>query len=175
MMSPRRARPARPAGRNDAARDADGDRSDADSTAQDDAERTADRLHSAAIHLLRRLRREDAKSGLSAPRLSALSVLVFGGPLTLGELANVEQVRPPTMTRLVSALEADGLVTREPDANDGRLTRIRTTPKGRTLLLRGRARRVGALAAEVRALGETDRAAVASAVAILEGVIERLR
>jgi DNA-binding MarR family transcriptional regulator len=156
-------------------RDADGDRSDADSTAQDDAERTADRLHSAAIHLLRRLRREDAKSGLSAPRLSALSVLVFGGPLTLGELANVEQVRPPTMTRLVSALEADGLVTREPDANDGRLTRIRATPKGRTLLLRGRARRVSALAAEVRGLGETDRAAVASAVAILEGVIERLR
>jgi hypothetical protein len=80
-------------------------------SAQDDAERTADRLHSAAIHLLRRLRREDAKSGLSAPRLSALSVLVFGGPLTLGELANAEQVRPPTMTRLVTALEADGRVS----------------------------------------------------------------
>ena len=93
-------------------------------SAQDDAERTADRLHSAAIHLLRRLRREDAQSGLSAPRLSALSVLVFGGPLTLGELANAEQVRPPTMTRLVTALEADGLVTREPDASDGRLTRV---------------------------------------------------
>jgi hypothetical protein len=70
---------------------------------RDDAEAIADRLHSAAIHLLRRLRREDATSGLSAPRLSALSVIVFGGPLTLGELANAEQVRPPTMTRLVSA------------------------------------------------------------------------
>ena len=101
---------------------------------QDEAEVIADRLHSAAIHLLRRLRREDTKSGLSAPRLSALSVLVFGGPVTLGELANAEQVRPPTMTRLISALEAEGLVSREADPDDGRLTRIRATPKGRALL-----------------------------------------
>jgi len=144
-------------------------------SAQDDAERTADRLHSAAIHLLRRLRREDAQSGLSAPRLSALSVLVFGGPLTLGELANAEQVRPPTMTRLVTALEADGLVTREPDASDGRLTRIRATPNGRTLLLRGRARRVAALTAEVRALAPDEREVLDAAVTILEGVIDRLR
>jgi DNA-binding MarR family transcriptional regulator len=143
--------------------------------APDDAERTADRLHSAAIHLLRRLRREDAKTGLSAPRLSALSVVVFGGPLTLGELASAEQVRPPTMTRLVSALEDEGLVTRGPDATDGRLTRIRATPKGRTLLMRGRARRVAALAAEVRALAEADREVVERAIAILEGVIGRLR
>ena len=144
-------------------------------SAQDDAERTADRLHSAAIHLLRRLRREDATSGLSAPRLSALSVLVFGGPLTLGELANAEQVRPPTMTRLVTALEADGLVTREPDASDGRLTRIRATPNGRTLLLRGRARRVAALTAEVRALAPDEREVLDAAVTVLEGVIDRLR
>ena len=144
-------------------------------SAQDDAERTADRLHSAAIHLLRRLRREDAQSGLSAPRLSALSVLVFGGPLTLGELANAEQVRPPTMTRLVTALEADGLVTREPDASDGRVTRIRATPNGRTLLLRGRARRVAALTAEVRALAPDEREVLDAAVTILEGVIDRLR
>ena len=144
-------------------------------SAQDDAERTADRLHSAAIHLLRRLRREDATSGLSAPRLSALSVLVFGGPLTLGELANAEQVRPPTMTRLVTALEAEGLVTREPDASDGRLTRIRATPNGRTLLLRGRARRVAALTAEVRALAPDEREVLDAAVTVLEGVIDRLR
>lgn len=143
--------------------------------ATDPAERTSDRLHSAAIHLLRRLRREDARTGLSAPRLSALSVVVFGGPLTLGELANAEQVRPPTMTRLVSALEDEGLVTREPDASDGRLTRIRATARGRTLLMRGRARRVAALSAEVRALTEADRDVVERAVEILEGVIGRLR
>src|SRR4029453_19459180 len=109
--------------------------------AQDDAQRTADRLHSAAIPLLRRLRREDSKSGLSAPRLSALSVIVFGGPLTLGELANAEQVRPPTMTRLVSALEDAGLVARVADPEDKRLTRIRATAKGRALLFPGRAPR----------------------------------
>src|ERR687883_145288 len=82
---------------------------------QDAATRLADRLHSAAIHLLRRLRREDARTGLSGPRLSALSVVVFAGPRTLGELAAAEQVRPPTMTRLVQALEREGLVARDPD------------------------------------------------------------
>lgn len=142
---------------------------------QDEAEVIADRLHSAAIHLLRRLRREDTKSGLSAPRLSALSVIVFGGPVTLGELANAEQVRPPTMTRLVSALEAQGLVSREADPEDGRLTRIRATPKGRALLFRGRARRVAALAAEVRGLGAGERAELDRALTILDGVIARLR
>ena len=141
----------------------------------DQAEQTADRLHSAAIHLLRKLRREDTKTGLSAPRLSALSVVVFGGPLTLGELANAEQVRPPTMTRLVSGLEDDGLVTRAPDATDGRLTRIHATAKGRALLVKGRARRVAALSAEVRALADQDRSVIERAVTILEGVIGRLR
>lgn len=142
---------------------------------RDEAEVIADRLHSAAIHLLRRLRREDASTGLSAPRLSALSVIVFGGPLTLGELANAEQVRPPTMTRLVSALEDDGLVTREADPDDKRLTRIRATQKGRALLFRGRARRVAALTAEVRGLEPGERGELTRALAILDGVITRLR
>jgi DNA-binding MarR family transcriptional regulator len=142
---------------------------------RDDAEAIADRLHSAAIHLLRRLRREDATSGLSAPRLSALSVIVFGGPLTLGELANAEQVRPPTMTRLVSALEDAGLVGREADPEDKRLTRIRATAKGRSLLSQGRARRVAALTEEVRALASGERADLARALAILDEVIARLR
>src|SRR5665811_244600 len=72
----------------------------------------ADRVHSAAIHLLRALRKQDDKWGLSAPRLSALSVVVFSGRITLGGLARAEQVRPPTMTRLVRALELQKLVTR---------------------------------------------------------------
>jgi len=141
----------------------------------DVAERTADRLHSAAIHLLRRLRRQDARWGLSAPRLSALSVLVFGGrALTLGELAATEQVKPPTMTRLVSALEAQGLVARESDPDDGRVTRIRATPRGHTLLARGRAARVAALSAELRALTPSERELLAEAVTVLERVIPRL-
>src|SRR5690348_6917297 len=90
----------------------------------------ADKLHSAALHLLRSLRKVDAASGITAPRLSVLSVVVFGGPRTLGELALAEQVKPPTMTRLVAALEAEGLVKREVDREDRRTTRIHATKKG---------------------------------------------
>jgi len=136
----------------------------------------ADRLHSAAIHLLRWLRREDAGIGLSAPRLSALSVIVFGGgPVTLGQLAAAEQVRAPTMTRLVNGLEADGLVTREPDAADARVTLIRATAKGRALLEAGRARRVAALARPLAALDHEDRAALARAAVLIEKLATRAR
>src|SRR5258708_17024366 len=76
------------------------------------------RLHSAAIHLLRRARRVDTESQVPAPQLSALSVIVYAGPITLGALAAAEQVRPPTMTRLVAAMEAAALVRREPDGED---------------------------------------------------------
>ncbi len=94
----------------------------------------ADRLHSAAIHLLRRLRRTDEATGLSPARLSALSVVVFAGARTLGELASIEQVRPPTMTHLVKGLEHQGLVKRESDDDDRRVARIRATDEGRQLL-----------------------------------------
>ena len=129
----------------------------------------ADRLHSAAIHLLRWLRREDAATGLSAPRLSALSVLVFGGgPVTLGQLAAAEQVRAPTMTRLVNGLEADGLVTRQADPGDARVTRIRATARGRALLEAGRARRVAALARPLADLSGEERALLGRAAALIE-------
>ena len=133
--------------------------------------RVADRLHSAAIHLLRRLRREDDAAGLTAPRLSALSVVVFGGPLTLGELAAAEQVRPPTMTRLVTALEAQGLIRRESDARDGRLTRVHATPKAREILAAGRARRVRALARQLEALPAGDLETLERAADILEALL----
>ena len=140
----------------------------------DAATELADRLHSAAIHLLRRLRREAARTGLSGPRLSALSVVVFAGPLTLGELAAAEQVKPPTMTRLVRALEARGLVTREGDENDGRVVRLRATAKGRSLMAQGRARRVRALAEGLRTLEGAERAALGEAVDVLERIVPRL-
>jgi DNA-binding MarR family transcriptional regulator len=133
----------------------------------------ADRLHSSAIHLLRQLRREDEASGLTAPRLSALSVLVFGGGQTLGGLAAAEQVRPPTMTRLVQALERDGLVRREADASDGRVVRIHATALGRRLLYEGRARRVAVLAGQLTGLRESERVALESAVSILERMLGR--
>lgn len=107
----------------------------------------ADRFHSAAIHTLRYVRREDPATGVPAARLSALSVLVFGGPRTLGELAAAEQVRPPTMTRIVQALEEDGLVRRGRDPDDGRVVRIRATAKGQRVMRQGRERRITNLAA----------------------------
>lgn len=131
----------------------------------------ADRLHSAAIHLLRRLRRVDAASGLTAPRLSALSVLVFGGGrLTLGQLAAAEQVRPPTMSRLVQSLEADGLILRERDPADGRITYLRASPKGAAVLRAGRGRRVAALAARLGELTGAERDLLGRAATLLERV-----
>lgn len=140
----------------------------------DAAMELADRLHSAAIHLLRRLRRVDTTTGLSGPRLSALSVVVFAGPLTLGELAAAEQVRPPTMTRLVRALEAHGLVTRETDEHDGRVVRLSATAKGRKLMAEGRARRVSTLAEGLRTLDAADMASLESAIDTLERVVRQL-
>src|SRR4029079_2241199 len=102
----------------------------------------AARIHSAALHLLRRLAQEDRATGVSAPRLSALSVLVFGGPRTIGALAAVEGVTPPTMTRLAAAMAADGLVDRLPDPTDRRVVNVQASATGRSLLLAGRDRRV---------------------------------
>jgi DNA-binding MarR family transcriptional regulator len=128
----------------------------------------ADRFHSAAIHALRHVRRADPESGLSAARLSALSVLVFGGPRTLGELAAAEQVRPATMTRIVQALEHDGLVRREPDPGDGRVTRLRATAKGERVMWRGRKRRVSQLAQLLSGLSAKEVAHVQKAAELVE-------
>jgi DNA-binding MarR family transcriptional regulator len=130
----------------------------------------ADRLHSAAIHLLRRLRREDDASGLPAPQLSALSVIVFGGPLTLGDLARAEQVRPPTISKLIVALEQQGLVEREVDTGDRRVVRVRATSRGTKVLQDGRQRRVAALVSSLGALSARDRALLARALPVLERI-----
>jgi DNA-binding MarR family transcriptional regulator len=134
----------------------------------------AEQMHSAAIHLLRKLRREDAESGLNAPRLSALSVIVFAGPVTLGDLAAAEQVRPPTMTRIVDALVKQGLVTRSRNAEDGRSTLIAATAAGRKLLMQGRERRVRALATQIAALSLRDRSALEESAEILKRVIDAI-
>ena len=128
----------------------------------------ADRFHSAAIHALRHVRRDDAASGLSAARLSALSVLVFGGARTLGELAAAEHVRPATMTRIVQALEEDGLVSRERDRQDRRVTRLRATAKGERVLWRGRERRVQNLATLLSRLDRREIARVREAAELVE-------
>jgi DNA-binding MarR family transcriptional regulator len=131
----------------------------------------ADRLHSAAIHLLRRIRKVDEASGLSAARLSALSVLVFGGPTTVGGLARAEQVSAPTMSRLVSGLERDGFVVREADEGDARAVRVRATAKGTRVLQEGRRRRVAELDELLDGLSDEQLRTLGSAAEIMERVL----
>ena len=138
--------------------------------AQDRVEQLADALHSAAIHLLRRLRKSDAASGLSPARLSALSVIAFGGPLRISDLARAEQVRTPTMTPIVGALEEQGLIVRETDARDARAAILRATARGQKLMAEGRARRVATLAQQLRDLPAQDRAVLTKAAVLLQNL-----
>ena len=133
----------------------------------------ADRLHSVAIHLLRRVRSQDSASGEGPARLSALSVLVFGGPMTLGQLAAAEQVKPPTMTRIVAGLEASGLARRVADPADARRIRIQVTAEGTHRLQQARRRRIEHLAQGLEVLSRKDLLWLREAVEILEGVLKR--
>jgi len=134
----------------------------------------ADALHSAAIHLLRGIRKEDAKSGVGPARLSALSVLVFAGPMRLTELAALEQVKPPTMTKVVAGLEGAGLVRRQTDATDARAVRLEATARGTKLLQDGRRRRVQRLSLALQTLDAADVDTLARAAAIIERIVPAL-
>jgi|ERR1700676_3096831 DNA-binding MarR family transcriptional regulator len=137
------------------------------------ATEVADQLHSAAIHLLRRLRVRDRESGIGPAQLSALSVLVFGGPRSLGELAEAEQVRPPTMSRIVAGLQRSRLVCRHA-TEDGRRVRLEATPKGVSLMWEGRKRRVESLAKALASLPENERQQLSDALALLQQIIRNL-
>jgi DNA-binding MarR family transcriptional regulator len=130
----------------------------------------ADRLHSAAIHLLRRVRQVDQAGRLGPARLSALSVVVFAGPVTLGQLAEAEQVTPATISRLVKGLEHARLVTRRSDPGDGRVTWLEPTAKGKELLFEGRRRRVAYLRALMEPLAESQVALLSEAAEVIEGL-----
>jgi len=131
---------------------------------------TADRLHSAAIHLLRRVRRSDPLTGVPAAQLSALSVLM-GGPRSLGEMAAAEQVRPPTMSTLVVDMERAGLVRRSSDPSDARIVRLEMTAKGRRVLAKGREMRIADIERRIKRLDPREIATVADAVAIVERML----
>jgi DNA-binding MarR family transcriptional regulator len=131
----------------------------------------ADRLHSSAIHLLRRVRRHDAESGEGPARLSALSVLVFAGPKTLGDLAAAEQVKPPTMSRIVAGLVRSRLVSIAADPRDARRMRIRATAKGARLLEQARQRRIASLASRLESLPSGDLAQLSTASEILKKLL----
>ena len=133
----------------------------------------ADRLHSLAIHLLRRIRRGDDAAGLSAPRLSALSVVIYRGPISLTELAKAEGVTAPTMTRLVQALVKSGLVEKSSDETDNRVVLLRATPAGRSTLDVARTRRLASLEELLSGLDADDAALVERAVSALEPLLRR--
>jgi DNA-binding MarR family transcriptional regulator len=135
----------------------------------------ADRLHSLAIHLLRMVRVQDAATGVAPARLSALSVIVFGGPLSLNDLAAAEQVRPPTMSRIVDALEAAGLARRRVNPDDRRALMIEATDNGVKILHEGRRRRVRMLARQLEGLRASELEQVESAVNLLERALRNTR
>jgi DNA-binding MarR family transcriptional regulator len=135
-----------------------------------EVEAVADRLQSAALHLLRRLREQDDALGISPPRLSALSVVVYAGPIGIGTLAAAEGVAAPTMSRLVDALQRDGLVRREADPADARGILVRATSKGARVLAKGRRRRIETLAGVLEGLSPHELAAVARGAELIERV-----
>jgi len=127
----------------------------------------AERLHSAAIRLLRRVRVADDETGLSAPKLSALAVLVFGGPMNLKDLARAEQVTPPTMSKLVADLQSQGLAAKRADREDKRGVRIEVTAKGAALMEEGRARRLALLRKKLAQLPKAELELLGSAAALM--------
>jgi DNA-binding MarR family transcriptional regulator len=140
--------------------------------ARSDVLAVADRLHSAAIHLLRRVRKQDVATGEGPARLSALSVLVFGGPKTLGGLSAAEQVKPPTMSRIVAGLARSRLVEITADPQDARRMHIRATAKGTRLLQKGRQLRISYLADHLDALSPMELTQLAQAVEILQKLLQ---
>ena len=131
----------------------------------------ASRLHSLAIHLLRRAWAHDAEMGLSRARASALSVLVYRGALTMTELAAAEHVTLATMSKLAAALEADGWIERVAHPRDARAVQLSATAAGRAAIERGRLRRVEAVRGILQSVDATDLATIARAVGVLEEAV----
>jgi DNA-binding MarR family transcriptional regulator len=136
-----------------------------------DAAVVAMQLHSAAIHLLRTVRKVDPASGLTPQRLSAMSVVVFGGARTMRDLAAAEQVSVPTMSRLVQALEQEGLLTREVDPDDRRSEHLVATAKGKRLLKQGQDRRLRLVSHILERMPPADFHALARGVPALQQAI----
>jgi len=134
---------------------------------------TPELLHSAALRLLRHARVADVEMDLDGPRASALSVLVFGGSMPLGRLAELEQVSPPAITKTVTALETAGLAVRERSPDDRRVVLVRATDAGRALLLRGRDARVKRVTQLIGDLPERDRRTLHRAAEIILTRLER--
>src|SRR5213082_912767 len=127
----------------------------------------AARLRLSATRLARRLRQESG-AGLSPSQQSALAVVANHGPLTLGALAEHERVAPPSITKVVSKLECDGLVTRTPDPSDRRICRVAISPDGEALLEESRRRKTAWLAACINELSPERLRRLADALDVLD-------
>jgi DNA-binding MarR family transcriptional regulator len=138
-------------------------------------EAVASALNSGAIHLLRSLAAVDRLAGLTPARLSALSVIVFGGPRPLGELAAAERVAGPTMTRIVDGLVAGGLAERRPDPRDGRAALIAATPAGDALMRAAAGRRISAIADAIGELPAADRRRLVASAGLLDRLATTIR
>jgi DNA-binding MarR family transcriptional regulator len=136
------------------------------------AEQAANAIHSAAIHLLRSLRREDTRLGVGPAGLSVLSVLVFGGPKSMAQLAEIEDVKRPTMTRIVRGLEIGCLVERH-RAPDRRSTIVHATPSGKVVMIRGRSNRMVELERRMEGLSDAEIGLLVRAAKLLERISKR--
>lgn len=128
-------------------------------------------LQAAAVRMLRMARRGGGDESVSQPRLSVLSILSFGGPMSLADLAAAAKVKPPTMSRIVDALVKSGLATREADPANRRKVRIGATAEGRRRLEAGRGGEVRALGERLRRLADSEQQALARGIEVLERVL----
>jgi DNA-binding MarR family transcriptional regulator len=126
-----------------------------------------------SINRLHRLLRQESLAGLSPAQASALGAVNRLGDPTLGELAAIEQVQPPTMTRLVATLAEAGMVTRVADPADRRSARVRITPAGRRSLERIRTLKNAFLLRRLAELGPDEQAGAADLVVLLEHLVGR--
>ena len=141
-------------------------------SAKPDLEKVSRTLHSVAIHLLRNLRVQDSALGIGPSQLSALSVIVFAGPQSLHGLAEAEQVRPPTMSRIVDALVEQSLARREINTSDRRSVTISPTQKGIAVMKEGRDRREKKLIELLKQLTSNEVRDIERASEILTRVLE---
>lgn len=131
----------------------------------------ADRLVTASVLLTRWLRAADPSPRLSGPQASALAVIVHAGRIRMSDLARLEEVAKPTVTRVAGELEALGLISRRSDADDRRVSWLEATARGRRVLAEGQARRIAPLAQALGTLDEQGQAALAAGVETLEGML----
>lgn len=149
--------------------------SDAHVTEPEQELQTARLLNSAAIHLLRAMRPLDIESGLTPARLSALSVLVFGGQTSLGSLARAEAVTSATMTRVVDGLVALGLAKRSPRPDNARMVSVSATPEGEALMRDAAGRRLSSIVEGLTSLPADQRQRIAAAAPALADLSRLLR